>query len=119
MRLEVPLTSLYNYCMMNERAQYEQKVDQLLNADHGHGFKIWSWLRRRARKHYEVFNDDRELEGSSDVSNYLFELWRQWRGKRPGTINDGMGFWINSQIILEMDLPDTKVTREFHDRQRA
>ena len=105
--------------MMNERAQYEQKVDQLLNADHGHGFKIWSWLRRRARKHYEVFNDDRELEGSSDVSNYLYELWIQWRGKRPGTINDGFGFWINGEIALQMDIPNVKATREFHNRERA
>ena len=103
---------------MNEREQFASKVDQLLNADHGYGHSIWSWLRRRARKHYEVFNDG-ELEGSSDVSNYLFELWRQWRGKRPGTINDGLGFWINSQIILEMDIPDTKATREYHNRDRS
>ena len=104
---------------MNERAQYEQKVDQLLNADHGHGFKIWSWLRRRARKHYEVFNNDQELEGSSDVSNYLYELWIQWKRESSGTINDGFGFWINGEITLQMGLPDTKATREYHNRKRA
>ena len=119
MLLEVPPDCTYNNCMMNEREMFAQKVDQLLNADHGHGQSIWGWLRRRARKHYEVFNNDEELEGSSDVSNYLFELWVQWKRKSSGTINDGLGFWINSQIILEMDLPDTKVTREFHNRDRA
>ncbi len=104
--------------MMNEREMFTQKVDQLLKADHGHGPGIWCWLRRRACKHYEVFHNG-ELEGSSDVSNYLFELWRQWRSKRPGTIDDGFGFWINSQILLEMGIPDTKATREWHDHERA
>jgi hypothetical protein len=105
--------------MMNERDQFAQKVDQLLTADHGHGWSIWGWLRRRANKHYEVFHNDDQLEGSSDVSNYVFELWRQWRGKRPGTINDGFGFWINGEIALQMDIPNVKATREFHNRERA
>jgi len=105
--------------MMNEREMFAQKVSQLLTADHGHGFSIWSWLRRRARKHYEVFNDDAELEGSSDVSNYLFELWIQWKRDRPGTINDGFGFWINGEIALAMDIPNVKATREYHNRERA
>ena len=118
--LDVPPKRADNICMMNERAQYEQKVDQLLNADHGHGLKIWSWLRRRARKHYEVHHNDASwLEGSSDVSTYLYELWRQWRGKRPGTINDGFGFWINGEIAIAMDIPDTKATREWHNQERA
>jgi hypothetical protein len=105
--------------MMNERDQFAQKVEQLIEADHGHGHGIWCWLRRRAKKHYEVFNNDEELEGSSDVSNYLFELWVQWKRKSSGTINDGFGFWINSQICLEMDIPNVKATREFHNRERA
>ena len=105
--------------MINERDQFAIKVQQLLNADHGHGFSIWSWLRRRARKHYEVFNNDEELEGSSDVSNYLFELWIQWKRKSSGTINDGFGFWINGEIALQMDIPNVKATREFHNRDRA
>ena len=103
---------------MNEREQFTQKVDQLLNADHGYGHGIWCWLRRRARKHSEVCRGY-ELEGSSDVSNYLYELWRQWRGKRPGTINDGFGFWMNSEICLAMDIPNTKATREYHNSERA
>ena len=105
--------------MMNERNQFQQKVTQLLEADHGHGHELWCWLRRRASKHYEIFNNDQELEGSSDVSNYLFELWNEWRKDRPGTINDGLGFWINSEICLEMDIPNTKATREFHNKERA
>jgi hypothetical protein len=105
--------------MINERDRFAQKVEQLIEADHGHGHSIWCWLRRRARKHYEIFHSDEELEGSSDVSNYLFELWVQWKRKSSGTINDGFGFWINSQICLEMDIPNVKATREFHNRERA
>ena len=104
--------------MMNERQQFAQKVDQLLNADHDQGHGVWSWLRRRARKHSEVCRGY-ELEGSSDVSNYLFELWVQWKRKSSGTINDGFGFWMNSEICLAMDIPNTKATREFHNKERA
>jgi len=105
--------------MMNERNEFSKKVDQLLNADHGYGHSIWCWLRRRANKHYEVHNNDEQLEGSSDVSNHLFELWLQWKRNSSGTINDGFGFWINSEIALAMDIPNTKATREYHNKERA
>ena len=105
--------------MINERDQFTIKVQQLLNAPHGHGWNIWGWLRRRASKHYEVHHNDEQLEGSSDVSNYLYELWIQWKRNRPGTINDGFGFWINGEIALAMDIPDTKATREYHNKERA
>ena len=104
--------------MMNERNEFSKKVDQLLNADHGHGHDIWCWLRRRARAHSEICHGH-ELEGSSDVSNHLFELWNEWRRNRPGTINDGFGFWINGEITLAMDIPNTKATREYHNKERA
>ena len=97
---------------------FTQKVDQLLSADHGYGHSIWCWLRRRARAHHEIVHGS-ELEGSSDVSNHLFTLWNQWRGKRPGTINDGLGFYINAEICLHMDIPNTKATREYHNCERA
>ena len=110
--LEVPPIWIYNYSMMNEKDQFQQKVTQLLEADHGHGHSIWSWLRRRASKHYEVHNNDEQLEGSSDVSNYLFELWKEWKRDGYGTINDGFGFWINGEIALAMDIPNVKAVRE-------
>jgi hypothetical protein len=112
--------------MMNEKDQFQQKVTQLLNADHGHGHSIWCWIRKRAGKHYEesYWSAEERQEGqwdmgSSDLSNYIFELWKEWKRDRPGTINDGFGFWINGEIALMMDIPNTKATREFHNRERA
>lgn len=121
--LEVPPNFRYTICMINERDQFDQKVKQLLEADHGHGHGIWMWIRKRAGKHYEESYWDCEERGeefgSSDLSSYVFELWKEWKRDRPGTINDGFGFWINGEIALLMDIPNTKATREYHNRDRA
>ena len=108
---------------MNEKEQFDQKVTQLLEADHGHGHSVWCWIRKRAGKHYEESywdcEDRGEEFGSSDLSSYVFELWKEWKRDSSGTINDGFGFWINGEIALLMDIPNTKATREYHNVEKA
>ena len=59
------------------------------------------------------------VKSSAALTSYVFELWKEWKRDRPGTINDGFGFWINGEIALLMDIPNTKATREYHNRDRA
>tara|TARA_A100001201_G_C4083301_1_gene199676 strand:+ start:35 stop:409 length:375 start_codon:yes stop_codon:yes gene_type:complete len=123
--LEVPLKRSDNVCMMNKKEEvtwneFATAIERLSKLEHGH--TVYCWLRRRASAHYEHFNDGNELEGSSDVTCYMFELWKSWiysgRGVRR-ILNDGFGFWINGEIVEELGLPNVKATREYHNHERA
>ena len=96
---------------MNEK--YTQLVNELL--DSPTGLDRWCWMRRRARKHYEETWDG-ELEGSSDVSCYLYDLWIQY-GK--DSLDDNFGWWINGEICDLMDIPRCKSTEQYHNQERA
>ena len=103
--------------MMNEK--YKQDVAKLIEWHPG----TWAWIRRRASRHYELQNGC-ELEGSSDVSGHVYRLWEEYQladwddDGMPQTLAN-MGFWINGEINVMLDIPDTKVTREFHSQERA
>jgi len=99
--------------MMNEK--YMKDVDKLIQTSPS----TWAWIRRRASYHHELMFD-RELEGSSDVSGHVYNLWQQYQladwddnGMQQNLAN--MGFWINGEICELMDIPNTKATREFHN----
>jgi hypothetical protein len=102
---------------MNKK--YEQDVAELIEWQPG----TWAWIRRRASHHYSrTFGH--ELEGSSDVSGHVYRLWEEYqladwedRGMKKNLAN--MGFWINGQINVMLDIPDTKATREYHNSERA
>ena len=110
--------------MMNEK--YQQDVAKLIKWHPG----TWAWIRRRASHLYTVRNnydpstgEGDELEGSSDVSGYVYSLWQEyqlaeWDVEMPQSLAN-MGFWINGLINEAMDIPNTKVTREWHDSERA
>ena len=79
---------------------YQAQINKLLQAEYGHS--VYCYLRRCASAHSSELREI-ELEGSSDVSGYMYELWKQYvmSGRCPnGRINDGFGFWINSEIQL-------------------
>ena len=119
--LAVPLKRADNTCMENEVTieTFQRAVDRLLKLDHG--LDVYCWLRRRARAHSENVYE-RELEGSSDVTCHMFELFRQQchSGRNPRRVlNDGFGFWINGEIIDHLGLPNVKATREYHNAERA
>lgn len=111
--------------MMNKKREatwneYKCAIEKLIKLDNGP--TVYRWLRRRASAHYEHFNDGNELEGSSDVTCYMFELWKMWiytgRGCRR-VLNDGFGFWINAEIVIELGLPNHPAVREYHNWERA
>jgi len=112
--------------MMNEMndnevtwKDFQNAIEKLTKLDYGH--EVYCWLRRRTSAHAEIVQG-RELEGSSDVTCYMFELWKQTvtTGRNPRRImNDGFGFWINAEIIEHMGLPNTKAVREYHNVERA
>ena len=100
--LEVPRIRSYNICMMNERDtlrdDWKKAYDRLMACEHGD--TVYVWLRRRAEAHYYNTYGE-ELEGSSDVSCYLYDLWVQYcnSGRNPRRVlNDGFGFWINAEV---------------------
>jgi len=95
-----------------KRELYENLVDEYIENRPGSN---WAWIRRRANELYNRRNNGDELEGSSDVSGYLYDLWIE-RGE--DTLNDNFGFWINGQICEELDLPNCKATREYHTAER-
>ena len=81
----------------NPREEFTKQVDILYSKEHGHD--MWCWLRRRASKLMEVENPDLEEIGSSDVSNKLYQFWlNQYNMTGQKTINDSMGFQMNSVI---------------------
>ena len=128
LRLDVPLIRSYNYCMMNEdrytkaavtSEDFQGAIDKLLKLEHG--MTVYSWLRRRTCAHHELVHGS-ELEGSSDVSCHMFELFKQQchSGRNPRRIlNDGFGFWINGEICDLMDIPRTTATEQYHNQERA
>ena len=100
--------------MLNMKQElYNSLVDELLNKDHGP--TRWAWMRRRAR-HLHTRRFGTELEGSSDLSGYMYNLWC-YRGE--DSLDDYFGFWINGEICDEMDIPRTRATERFHDAERA
>lgn len=94
--------------------RYRELLDELL--DGPNGLDRMCWLRRRTNAHYEHSNGGRELEGSSDVSCYMYNLWRQ-RGE--DTLDDYFGFWINGEICDIIGVPRTYVTEQFHNKERS
>ena len=96
-----------------KREVYISLVDELL--DKPDGLDRWCWMRRRARKHYEEMHGG-ELEGSSDVSGYLYNLWVSY-GK--DSLDDNFGWWINGEICDLMDIPRTYATEQYHNQERA
>ena len=122
--LEVPPNRSDNNGMMNENKEvtwneFATAIERLFKLEHGH--TVYCWLRRRAAAHYE-YAWHAELEGSSDVSCYMFELWKQWieSGRGPRRIlNDGFGFWINGEICEIIGVPNVQSTREYHNHERA
>jgi len=109
---------MMNEKQMKTREEFQKQVGDLLEKDYGHD--TWCWIRRRAGKHYEESYWDCEERGeefgSSDLSNYIFELWKQYPAKEPF---GQLGFWINGEICDLMDIPNTKATREHHNSERA
>ena len=97
--------------MMNEK--YKQLIDELL--DTPEGLDVYCWLRRRTDAHYE-HTFDGVLEGSSDVSCYMYELWLQYGEDNFG---EKFGFWINGEIVDMLGLPRCKATEEYHNVERA
>ena len=110
--------------MMNEK--YKQDVAKLIETSP----KTWAWIRARASFLYTVQNnydpstgEGDELEGSSDVSGYVYNLWQEyqqaeWDVEMPQSLAN-MGFWINGLINEAMDIPNTRATREYHNPERA
>ena len=95
---------------MNEREQlredWKKAYDRLMALEYGD--TVYCWLRRRAAAHYE-HTFDGELEGSSDVSGYLNDLWIQYcqSGRNPRRVlDDGFGFWINGEICDIIGVPN-------------
>ena len=103
---------------MKTRDQFTELVAELLNKDNGHD--RWCWMRRRAGKHYEESywssEDSGGDFGSSDLSNYIYNLWQQYDGS---TLDDNFGWWINGEICDLIGIPRTKVTERFHDQERG
>ena len=100
---------------MNEK--YQQEVAELID----NSCQTWAWIRRRASEHYNLAYG-RELEGSSDVSGHVYRLWEEYQladnYNLPQTLAN-MGWWINGEICELMDIPNTKVTREYHKPELA
>ena len=94
--------------------RYRALLDELL--DTPDGLDIICWLRRRTNAHYEHSNDGRELEGSSDVSCYMYDLWRR-RGE--DNIGEEFGFWINGEVCDIIGVPRVRVTEQYHDKERS
>ena len=96
--------------MMNEMnnevtwKDFQNAIEKLTKLEHGHD--VFCWLRRRTAAHYENSHEGYEELGSSDVTCHMFELWKEWchSGRNPRRImNDGFGFWINTEIIQLID----------------
>ena len=99
---------------------YKIAVHKLIDSDP----EIWPWMRRRASKHYELMNDGRELEGSSDVSCYIYDLWKRWKAGGGGkhdtwAISIGFGYWINGEILDMMGIPRTIGAESYHDWENS
>ena len=81
----------------NPRKEFQMQLDILYSKEHGRD--MWCWLRRRAAKLLEVERPDAEEIGSSDVSGRLYDFWLyQYNMTGRKTINDSMGFQMNSVI---------------------
>jgi len=112
--------------MMNETKEqppvefkdFQEAIGKLCALEHGE--KVYCWLRRRTEEHYRQTWGG-ELEGSSDVTCYMFELFKQQchSGRNPRRIlNDGFGFWMNGEICDIIGVPNCKATREYHNVER-
>ena len=130
--LQVPRYFLYTISMLNEVRQngYEQLRQPLwcdfqdalkrLNSNDPDGV-VYCWIRRRTNAHYEQCIGG-YLEGSSDVTCHMFELFRSyaWSGDVVNMeIDEKFGFWINGEIVDHLGLPRTRATEEYHDKERA
>ena len=96
-----------------KRELYESLVSELL--DTPDGLDTYCWFRRRTNAHYE-HNFEDELEGSSDVSCYMYELWLQYG---QDSLDENFGWWINGEICDIIGVPRTRVTEQYHDSERA
>ena len=114
LKLEVPLIWSHNICMLNMKQElYTSLVNELL--DKPTGLDIFCWIRRRTNAHHEQLWGS-ELEGSSDTSGYMFQLWTQYGEDKLG---EEFGFWINGEIVDMLDLPRCKATEQYHNAERA
>ena len=70
--------------MINERDQFTEKVNALL--DKRYGLEVYCWLRQVTSDYMEAEAEAHgyhlEEIGSSDVSCKMFQLWQEW--KMPG-----------------------------------
>ena len=113
-KLEVPRIRSHNLRMKTiKRELYESLVNELL--DTPEGLDIYCWLRRRTDAHYEHAWDG-VLEGSSDVSCYMYELWLL-RGE--DSLDENFGWWINGEICDLIGVPRVAATEQYHDKERA
>ena len=113
-QLEVPVIWSHNRSMKTiKRELYESLVNELL--DTPDGLDIYCWLRRRTDAHYE-HTFDGVLEGSSDVSCYMYELWLQYG---EDSLGENFGWWINGEICDIIGVPRVTATEQYHDKERA
>jgi hypothetical protein len=92
--------------MVNERDQFTEKVNALL--DKPYGTIVYCWLRRCTSDYMEAEATARGIEleeiGSSDVSCKMFQLYQEW--KMPGHktwLCDSFGHAIQHRIHDEFD----------------
>jgi len=97
-----------------KRELWSSLVDELLDKENGHD--IYCWFRRRTNAHYEHVWPGQYLEGSSDVSGYMYQLWTQYG---EDSLDEKFGFWINGEIVDMLGLPRCKATEQYHDMERA
>ena len=93
---------------------YSSLVDDLL--DRENGLDLFCWFRRRTNAHYEQVWPGQCLEGSSDVSGYMYQLWTQYG---EDSLDEKFGFWINGEIVDMLGLPRNKATEQYHNKERA
>ena len=100
--------------MLNMKQElYQSLVSELLDTDNG--LDLFCWFRRRANAHHEQLWSS-ELEGSSDVSGYMYQLWTQYG---EDSLDEKFGFWINGEIVDILGLPRCKATEQYHNKERA
>jgi len=97
-----------------KRELWSSLLDELLDKEGGHD--IYCWFRRRTDAHYEQSNPGQYLEGSSDVSCYMYDLWLQYG---EDSLDEKFGFWINGEIVDMLGLPRCKATEQYHNVERA
>ena len=96
-----------------KRELWSSLVDELLDKENGHD--IYCWFRRRTDAHHEQCIGG-VLEGSSDVSCHMYELWLQYG---EDSLDERFGFWINGEIVDHLGLPRCKATEQYHNMERA